>query len=128
MKFVKIFIFSLSICIYMGCEADKSKSDFLGIWESFESHHTKTVLTFYRDSLILDGFGGSFHTNSKWTVDQSKIYLKNVRLKDTILQKELNYEYELNKSKDTLLIKFVSGKNKDFSKMKKVEINPLIAK
>lgn len=113
------------IYIQISCETNERKSDLLGIWESYESHHSKTVLTFYKDSLILDGFGGDFHTKSKWTIDKSKIYLKNIRLKDTVLLKNLTYEYELNESKDTLIIRFKNGKEDDISKMRKVGINPL---
>ena len=63
-------------------------------------------------------------TNSKWNVDESKIYLKQVRLKDTILKDDLNYEYELNKTKDTLWIKVENGNADDYSTMKKVVENP----
>jgi len=126
MKYTKALIFLFLVYIQIGCEPDNSKKDLFGIWESFETHHTKNVLTFYKDSLILDGFNGGFHTNSSWTVDDSKIYLKNIRLFDTIIKKEMTYSYEFNKTKDTLLIRIENGDEDDYSTMKKVEINPFI--
>src|SRR5690606_5317150 len=102
----------------------QQKSDLLGIWESLEKNQTKNVLTFYKDSLIMDGFSGNFHTNSEWSMDSTKIYLKNVRLMDTILKKELIYQYGLNSSKDTLLIEYENENGENSVRFKKVGRNP----
>lgn len=108
----------------IGCKTNKQKNDLIGIWESYETHHTKVALTFYKDSVITESFGGEMRTNSNWNIDETKIYLKQVRLKDTILKDDLIYEYELNKTKDTLWIKAENGNADDYSSMKKVTENP----
>lgn len=68
------------------------------------------------------------HTNSKWDIDEEKICFKNVRLKDTILKMNINYEYKLNETEDILFIKVEGGKEDDYSTMKKVLTNPFDAK
>lgn len=124
MKHFKVVIFVFLISTQIGCTTYKQKAELLGIWESIEKNQTETVMTFYQDSLIVDGFGGDFHTNSEWTVDDSNIFLKNVRLKDTILKKGLIYKYELNLSKDTLLIQYENEKGANSVRFKKVEVYP----
>ena len=64
----------------------------------------------------------------QWDIDEEKIYFKNVRLKDTILKMNINYEYKLNETEDILFIKVEGGKEVDYSKMKKVLKNPFDAK
>ena len=108
----------------LSCEKDAQKEKLIGIWESYENLNPKNVLTFYQDSLILDAFGGEHHTNSKWSVDNEKIYLRNVHLMDTILKKKMSYEYELNATKDTLYLKVVGGKDEEYGRLKKVDKNP----
>ncbi|MBK5214708.1 MAG: hypothetical protein JJE55_13715 [Flavobacteriaceae bacterium] len=125
MKYIKL-LFIFLIISQTGCKTHKQKSDLLGIWESIESHQTKNVMTFYQDSLVLDGFSGDFHTNSEWNMDDSNIYLKNVRLMDTILKKKLTYKYVLNPSKDTLWIKYKIEKGYGSTRLKKVEKNLFI--
>ncbi|PNW27011.1 hypothetical protein [Formosa algae] len=124
MKHTKIFILTIGLITLITCETNEHKKDLIGIWESYESHHSKVALTFYKDSVITESFGGEMRTNSKWNVDESKIYLEHVRLKDSILKDVLNYEYELNKTKDTLWIKVENGNANDYSTMKKVTENP----
>lgn len=123
MKYTKLLLTFIFFCL-TACKTHTQKSDLLGIWESIERHQTKNVMTFYQDSLIVDGFSGDFHTNSEWSMDSTKIYLKNVRLKDTILKKELIYQYGLNSSKDTLLIEYETEKGENSVRFKKVEKNP----
>ncbi|MEP5254552.1 MAG: hypothetical protein ABJQ39_05780 [Winogradskyella arenosi] len=108
----------------IACGTYERKNDLIGIWESYETHHDKIALTFFMDSVITESFGGEMRTNYKWDVDQSKIYLKQVRLKDTVLKDQLNYEYKLNKTKDSLWIKVENGNEDDYSVMKKVAKNP----
>jgi hypothetical protein len=127
MKHTKIFIFIIGFIILIACETNERKENLIGIWESYETHHSKVVLIFYKDSVITEYLGGGMHTNSKWNIDEEKIYFKNVRLKDTILKKMINYEYKLNETKDTLFIKVEGGKEDDYSTMKKVLTNPFKA-
>lgn len=127
MKYTKLLLTFIFFCL-TACKTHTQKSDLLGIWESIERHQTKNVMTFYQDSLIVDGFSGGFHTNSQWKMDDSIIYLKNVRLMDTILKKEFIYNYKLNAFKDTLWIKFKKEKEKDSVRFKKVERNPFKVK
>jgi len=124
MKLTKIFILTIGIITLIACETNERKKDLIGIWESYESHHSKVALTFYKDSVITESLGGEMRTNSKWNIDESKIYLNQIRLKDTILKDNLIYEYELNKNKDTLWIKVENGNADDYSTMKKVAENP----
>ena len=124
---IRILILLILFFSSISCETDERKNDLLGVWESYEPNHTKSVLTFYKDSLILDALGGGFHTNSKWSVDEYKIYLKKVRLMDTILKEKMSYEYKLNLTKDSLYIKVVDGKDDEFFTLKKVDKNPFTA-
>lgn len=110
--------------IIVSCHNAPDKKDFYGIWESFEQHHEKTVLTFYQDSLILDAYSGGFHTNSQWSYDEEKIYLKNIREADSIIIDTLTYKYKFNKQKDTLTIKLLNHKPTNYSILKKVKTNP----
>ncbi|WP_370003897.1 hypothetical protein, partial [Winogradskyella sp.] len=122
------FLISLILSIVLfACISDKKK-DLLGIWESFETHHDKIIITFYQDSLVLDAFNGEFHTNSQWDLDKNKIHLFNVELYDSILKEEISYKYNLNETKDTLYMKVVDGDNNDYSTLKKVDSNPFINK
>jgi CobQ-like glutamine amidotransferase family enzyme len=116
-----IFIIILS---FLGCTKSKDKTDFIGIWESFENHHSKVVLTFYQDSLILDAYSGGFHTNSDWTYDKSKIHLKNVRIADSLIHSSMSYQYKFSTLKDTLIIKLLNENPTDYSKLIKVKKNP----
>ncbi|MFC4636494.1 hypothetical protein ACFO3O_21490 [Dokdonia ponticola] len=78
----------------------------IGIWETYEDDgHNKIVVTFYKDSVITELYGGVHHTNSNWTVDSSKIYFTNIKLLDTILS-DVTYKYTLNNTKDTLSLNF----------------------
>ena len=124
MKLTKIFILTIGFITLTACGKIEQKNDLIGIWESYETHHTKVALTFYKDSVITESFGGEMRTNSKWNIDESKIYLNQIRLKDTILKDKLIYEYKLNKTKDTLWIKIENGNADDYSSMKKVAENP----
>lgn len=124
MKLTKILILTIGFITLIACGTNERKNDLIGIWKSYESHHTKVALTFYKDSVITESFGGEMRTNSKWNVDESKIYLKQVRFKDSILKDDLNYEYKLNKEKDTLWIKVENGNANDYSTMTKVVKNP----
>lgn len=124
MKLTKILILTVGLITLTACGKNELKNDLIGIWESYETKHTKVALTFYMDSVITESFGGEIRTISKWNIDESKIYLKQVRLKDTILKNNLIYEYELNKTKDTLWIKVENGNSNDYSTMKKVAKNP----
>jgi len=119
----KIKMIVLLLCCF-SCSQTKDKTEFIGIWESVEKHHDKTVLTFYQDSLILDAYSGDFHTHSDWTFDKSQIYLKNVRIIDSIIHDSLTYKYDFNSSKDTLTIKLLSNDPMDYSKYIKVQRNP----
>ena len=123
MKNYRKIFFLILIFGLLSCESDK-KNELIGVWESFEKNHTKNVLTFFNDSLILDAYNGEYHTNSKWEIDDEKIYLKNIKLKDSVIINSLIYEYKINKSKDTLRIKIENGNEEDVSFMKKVESNP----
>ncbi|GGW61069.1 hypothetical protein GCM10008085_10760 [Winogradskyella epiphytica] len=124
MKLTKIFILTIGFITLIGCGTNDQKNNLIGIWESYETHHTKVALTFYKDSVSTESFGGEMRTNSKWKVDESKIYLKQVQHKDIILKNNLNYEYELNKTKDTMWIKVDNGTVNEFTTMKKVTENP----
>ncbi|CAM4137585.1 MULTISPECIES: hypothetical protein [Flavobacterium] len=124
MKLTNIFIYTIGFITLIACETNERKNNLIGIWESYETQHTKVVLIFYKDSVITEYLGGGMHTNSRWSIDDKKIYLKNVRLKDTILKDELNYEYQLNKTKDSLFVKVENGNQDDYSKMRRVEKNP----
>jgi len=128
MKLTKIIILTIGITTLIGCKTNEPKTDLIGIWESYETHHTPVVLTFYKDSVITESFGGEMRTNSKWYVDGSKICLKQIILKDTILKDVLNYQYKLNNTKDTLWIKVENGNADDYSTMKKVGENPFTTK
>ena len=128
MKLIKIFILTIGFITLMACETNERKKDLFGIWESYETDHSKVALTFYQDSVITESFGGEMHTISEWNVDESKIYLKQVQLKDTILKNVLNYEYELNETKDTVWIKVENGNEDDYSTMKKVVESPFAPK
>ena len=123
MKNYRKIFFLILIFGLLSCESDK-KNELIGVWESFEKNHTKNVLTFFNDSLILDAYNGEYHTNSKWEIDDEKIYLKNIKLKDSVIINSLVYQYKINKSKDTLRIKIENGNEEDVSFMKKVESNP----
>ncbi len=120
---LSIFIIMLNL---FGCSKIETKTDFIGIWESIESHHPKIVLTFYQDSLILDAYSGGFHTNSDWTFDNSKIYLKNVSIKDSVIHKSMDYLYKFSNLKDTLTIHLQTDNKKDYGKLIKVNKNPFI--
>ncbi|MAW96562.1 hypothetical protein [Leeuwenhoekiella sp.] len=124
MRLLQILLFLPLLTSVLACTKDLKKEKLIGIWESFETHHPINVLTFYQDSLILDGYTGEFHTNSEWNLDDEKIYLKNVRFGDTILKDTMSYEYNLNATKDTLYLKVVGGKKEDYTTMKKVFKNP----
>lgn len=108
----------------VACNSTRNKKHFYGIWESFEQNHEKTVLTFFEDSLILDSFSGGFRTNSQWTYDAEKIYLKNIREADSIIIDTLTYGYTFNKDKDTLIIQLLNNKPMEYSYLKKVKVNP----
>lgn len=124
MKLTKIFIYTIGFLTLFACETNDRKKNLIGIWESYETHHTKVVLIFYKDSVITEYLSGGMHTNSKWSVDNEKIYFKNVRLKYTTLKDKINYEYQLNKTKDSLFIKVENGNPDDYSEMKRVAKNP----
>jgi hypothetical protein len=98
MKNYRKIFFLILIFGLLSCESDK-KNELIGVWESFEKNHTKNVLTFFNDSLILDAYNGEYHTNSKWEIDDEKIYLKNIKLKDSVIINSLVYQYTINKSK-----------------------------
>jgi hypothetical protein len=121
-------LFLLAITTLLSCKKSTDKSDFIGIWESFESHHQKVVLTFYKDSLILDAFSGGFHSNSDWDFDENKIYLKNIREGDSIIMDTLTYGYRFNKDKDTLKVTLLNNEPLDYSTLHKVDVNPFTLK
>ena len=116
--------------ILFSCEKTDRKSDFIGIWESFEKHHDMTALTFYQDSLVLDAFSGEFHTVSQWSVDKFKLYLKEVTQinpwtkLDTVISQSIIYNYKFNATKDTLKIIIPSDNPDDYSIYKRVDKNP----
>ena len=120
----KILMLTIGLITLIACETNEHKNDLLGIWESYENHHSKVALTFYKDSVITEYLGGGMRTNSKWNADEEKIYFTNVRLKDTLLKEKINYEYKLNETKDSLYIKVEGGEKDDYSTMKKVSISP----
>lgn len=110
------------IVIIISCTSQKKEIGLLGIWEFHEDHHTKVVLIFDEDSVITESFGGDHRTNSNWTVDSSKVYFSNIKLLDTILA-DVEYDYTINATKDSLWIKVAKGNGTDYSLLKKVTIN-----
>ena len=103
----------------IACNSNNKKDTLFGIWSTYETGRELNVLTFYKDSLTQDAFGGGFHTNAQWKIDEKKIYLKNVRLLDTILKKEFIYQYELNRTLDTLLLEYQGNHGTELVKLKK---------
>lgn len=120
-----IFLILILIVFIFSCTSSpKKETGLLGIWDTYELNSNKIVLTFYEDSVITESFGGYHRTSSDWTFDNSKLYLSNIKLRDTILA-DIEYEYIMNKMKDSLYIK-VSPYNKESYTVnfKKVIINP----
>ncbi|QNJ98148.1 hypothetical protein [Constantimarinum furrinae] len=113
MKLRKTLYFFLLCLFNFSCESVDKKSEFIGIWESTNDFTGKTVLSFYKDSIITEGFGGGFRTSSEWSVDSTKLYLKNIRQfypyinTDSVIKISLDYEYRLNPTKDSLMITVV---------------------
>lgn len=108
----------------VGCTNAPNKKVFYGTWESLEQNHEKTVLTFYEDSLILDTYSGGFHTKAQWTVDNKKIYLKNVMEADSVIIDTLTYAYKFNARKDTLTLKLPNTNPIEYSTLTKVAAIP----
>lgn len=124
MKSIKILL-ALTILVLTACNSVTKKNDLIGIWSTYEDDYNLMVLTFYKDSMIVDAFNGGFHTNSNWTLDDKAIYLDNVRLLDTILKERMFYNYELNKSKNHLILKFREDNIIKETKFEKVDVNPI---
>lgn len=121
MKVLKNTIIFSSILLLVSCISD-NKKDLSGTWESYETIHPKKQITFYSDSIVLNPFGFLNGTVSEtWKVDATKIYLKNIIENDAIIQDEITYDYKLNDSKDTLLIKIEKGSKDDFSLLTRVK-------
>ena len=126
MKLIKFAILLFGIATLFSCQTDQRKKNLIGIWESYETHHSKVALTFYEDSVITEYLSGFYRTNSKWKVDDQNIYFRNIRMRDSVIKREMNYEYKLNQTKDTLYIKIAGGQADDYSTMKKVLVNPFL--
>lgn len=109
----------------VGCSKSNDQDDFIAIWESVEKNHEKVVLTFYKDSLILDAFSGSVRTTSNWSFDKKRIYLKNIREGANVILDTISYGYEFTKSKDSLTLTIPIGINdEENSTLVKVEKSP----
>jgi len=123
MKTKSLLILGIIFSLF-ACNNSSSKNDFIGIWESIEKHHTKTVMTFYQDSLILEALSGEFHTNSKWTIDDKQIYLKDIVETKNFFLDTLTYGYKFNRQKDTLTLKVLHFKPNQYNILVKVNENP----
>ncbi|MAL58543.1 MAG: hypothetical protein CMC14_00695 [Flavobacteriaceae bacterium] len=105
--------------ILTACEQNQKKKNLIGVWETIENSGSKINLIVYQDSLIIKGFDGGTRMTSEWSVDDSNIYLKNFKENNSLLYKEMIYEYELNDSHDQILIKIPIGEDYSYKIMNK---------
>ncbi|MFT5891787.1 MAG: hypothetical protein ACI9Y7_001894 [Dokdonia sp.] len=117
-----LLLFLATLCI-LNCTSPKEEMGLIGIWETYEDDdHNKTVVTFYKDSVITELFGGAHRTNSNWTIDSSKIYFTNIKLLDTILS-DVTYDYNINKTNDSLDLRFLENGKRRSVLFKKANTN-----
>ena len=115
-----IYLILLILALSISCKPNPRKEDLVGIWESFESHHTKVVLTFYQDSVITEYLDGGIRTKSSWVVADDNIHFNIASPKSDLIVDEISYLYKLNLSKDTLWLKVKNGSTDDYSTLRKV--------
>lgn len=119
----KTILFLILLCIMISCTSPKEEMGLIGIWETYEDDgHNKIVVTFYKDSVITELLGGADRTNSNWTIDSSKIYFTNIKLLDTILS-DVTYDYNINKTKDSLDLRFLENGKRRSVLFKKANTN-----
>ncbi len=104
----------LLLLIFAACETSEFNKPLLGTWTSIDTDYTPIQLQFYKDSLVLTGLAGDFHSNSQWNADAANIYLKNVKVKNAVSKKgstttdEITYRYTLSANHDTLEMKVLN--------------------
>lgn len=119
----KSILFLILLCIMISCTSPKEEMGLIGIWETYEDDgHNKIVVTFYKDSVITELLGGADRTNSNWAIDSSKIYFTNIKLLDTILS-DVTYDYNINKTKDSLDLRFLENGKRRSVLFKKANTN-----
>ncbi len=108
-KHASIFAFFIAI---LSCNTHNVEPPLLGSWISVNEEYSPIQITFYKDSLVLNGLGGSFHSSSEWEADETTIYLKNIKIKNVsgnegINSEKMEYKYSFNKTNDTLQLNVV---------------------
>lgn len=95
---------------FFSCNKPTDEKTFLGRWISVNEEYSPIQITFYKDSLVLDGLSGSFHSTSEWKADDTTIYLNNIKIKNVSGAEgsdsdDMEYQYSFNKTNDTLHLK-----------------------
>jgi hypothetical protein len=97
-KIVAIFV----LLITLGCGRPNIDEKLLGEWENTMEKYTPIKLDFGVDSLVTNTIFG--RTVSTWKIEQNKIKFNILKAPNSSFEKEVTYEYKLNRGEDTLTI------------------------